>query len=77
MKPMTSQEAIDRFQCEQCRTEGADPCGWDCVVSATCSLLCRSCRRTNFFPGDMHNAPAEFPCVHCGAQVINRARLRR
>lgn len=71
-QPMTSQEANERFACQQCREEGFGSCEWDCVLSATCSFLCKACRRANFFQGDSHNAPADFPCVHCGATVTNR-----
>lgn len=71
MKAMTSQEAIERFRCQQCEVEGDGACEWNCVLSSTCSLLCRKCRRAAYMQGSYNTNPKDWECPHCGAVIKN------
>lgn len=62
---MTSDEANEIYQCERCEKEGSGACGFDCVLSSTCSFLCPECKRATFFPGNYEDAPEHIICVHC------------
>ena len=64
-KPMTTDQAIERHQCSQCRS--GDPCEMDCVESSTCSLICKHCGERNWWTGDLPwHRPWVFRCVGCG-----------
>ena len=66
-RPMTTSEATDKHQCDQCR-QGGD-CGWNCVESSTCSLNCRFCGERNWFTGDLPEKPWVFICKTCGKET--------
>lgn len=65
-QPMTEARAIDKFECQACALsqEGRD---CDCVTSATCSLLCKSCGESIYFQGNFHDEdmPSRFACPYC------------
>ena len=70
--PMTSTEATEKYRCDTCKEHGDGACGFDCVLSRTCSFLCSACRRVNFFEGDLKDAPSQFFCRHCRSPIVNK-----
>lgn len=75
-KPMTGAEADNRFgqDCNTCDVE----C-YDCILSATCSMICHKCSVRNWFQGSWGDAdtPDLFLCVGCGQELKTPAsRLR-
>jgi len=66
--PMTAEQATEKHQCRQCAEGGF--CGWDCVLSATCSLVCAYCGIRNYFTGDLPAVSARFDCVACGKENL-------
>jgi hypothetical protein len=74
--PMKGEEAQIRLQCSWCKEDGPGACGQDgghdCVMSASCSILCHSCGERTYFEGSYSNAPSSFGCVHCGRELKNK-----
>jgi hypothetical protein len=68
--PMTPAQADEKHMCPTCR-EGGD-CGWDCILSATCSVLCQECKQGVYFTGNLCDQDPSFVCPTCGAQQSNR-----
>jgi hypothetical protein len=69
-RPMSYLEAFEAHACQECLN--GYHCEFDCVRSSTCSMPCPSCGERNWFSGDLHRAPAEFPCRYCGKTIKNR-----
>ena len=68
-EPLTTAEAIERFECADCKK--GNPYEWECVESATCSLMCRKCGERNWFAGSLpREGPGswEFVCRGCGCR---------
>jgi len=74
--PMTSGQADERFMCDTCKKHGPGSCAFDCVLSSTCSFKCKTFGMSNYFQGDLDDAPAEFGCVHCGVEIKNKFKRR-
>jgi DNA-directed RNA polymerase subunit RPC12/RpoP len=72
-KPMTYQQAVKAFQCTACRSADIDE-ACTCVLSSTCSFKCKTCGMSNYFQGDLDDAPANFLCVGCSSKIINKFR---
>lgn len=73
-EPMTSDQAIEKFQCESCKA--GNYCGFECTLSRTCSFLCNNCRRGIYYEGDTQDAPEIIVCPHCGAEKKNEYRRK-
>jgi len=76
-EPMTPARAGEIHLCSQCREEGEGACELDCVMSSTCSVICRSCRESVFFSGDLSDQESEFICPSCGTFQTSRHLGRR
>lgn len=68
-EPMTREEAVDKHMCNGCLQ--GEPCGHDCVLSATCSVPCPYCSNSVFFDGDIEFAVARPVCPYCGNPFNN------
>jgi hypothetical protein len=69
--PMTIEQADEKHLCKQCKEEGDGACGFDCVLSSTCSMQCPKCSRTVYFQGDLHETPKTYICPYCENKVTN------
>jgi len=69
-KPMTLDEVMEDFECAFCRS--GEPCDRDCYRDSTCSLVCRNCLNSNYFSGNLEEAPEEFDCAYCGKTMHNK-----
>jgi hypothetical protein len=71
-EPMTTAEAVGLHQCQECRDGGN--CELDCVLSATCSIICKHCDARNWFTGDLPwEKPWTFTCIKCGT-IVTKVR---
>lgn len=71
-KPMTTEEAREKYSCEECRDDGM--CDWSCVESVTCSLNCPHCNERVWFQGNLGGKwnPKKFDCPYCNKEMENK-----
>ena len=60
---MTAYTAMTKYSCDVCKAGG--DCGFECVLSETCSLNCTHCGNRVWFQGDLHNVPKFYRCPYC------------
>lgn len=70
-KPMTTEQADEKYLCDMCKKYGHGACEFDCVLSSTCSMFCRSCDKRVFFSGDLKNTPKTYICPYCKTEQTN------
>ena len=61
--PMTTAEALDRYECSVCR--GGGDCGWNCVESNTGSIRCSPCGSRVWFARSLPPRGLEYTCPYC------------
>lgn len=69
-KGLTGTQATEAYRCRQCEEEGDGACEFDCVLSVTCSLLCKGCRRAVYLPGNWadYKGFKAIICPRCGVE---------
>lgn len=72
--PMTMISATTKFQCDTCN-DGGD-CGFECVLSSTCSIKCIHCGKRIFFHSEYKNQEPELHCPYCGEYQVSRTIQR-
>ena len=65
-KPMTARQALDLFDNKK------EP-----IAAGTCSFHCKYCGTSNYFTGNLEDAPEDFRCVDCGYTIFNHHREPR
>ena len=75
--PLTTKEAVEKYQPKDCIGD-CEPC-YNCLESATCSMICKSCEERIWFYGSWgdEKTPLTFDCPYCGNQQSNPFSKRR
>jgi len=72
---MTEEKAIEKHECYECKQGGY--CGFDCVLSSTCSTRCPECKTMIYFSGSWDNDILIFACPSCGTACKSPFPYRR
>lgn len=74
-KPMKIEEATLLHECSQCRDGGScdEHMGpGNCVYSCTCSVVCRFCKKSVYFTGDLNQQFPQYVCPYCGEDQASK-----